>query len=283
MRLIIISGSSGSGKSTALNILEDIGYTCIDNLPASLIPSLVERIKLFDDKNYAVSIDARNTETELELVPYLIQAPDFAALEHQLVFLDAEDDTLLQRFSETRRRHPLSDKQTNLSSAIVKEKQLLSSIIDLATITIDTTEMGFHDLRDFIKRNLSTLETPNASLLFQSFGFKYGLPRNTDFIFDVRCLPNPHWEKALKPLTGNDQPVKDFLAQHSEVNEMYNDIRDYLNKWLPRFEANNRSYLTVAIGCTGGQHRSVYLCNLLTEYFSAKLSDVQSQHRELRV
>lgn len=282
MRLIIISGRSGSGKSTALHVLEDIGFTCIDNLPAPLLPALVERFKSLDDKQYAISIDARNSAADLEHLPELLQSPAIAQLDHQIIFLDAEDDILLKRFSETRRRHPLSDPQTDLHSAILKEKALLSPIMDAANITIDSSDMGFHDLRDLIKRHVINLDIPGASILFQSFGFKYGLPRDTDLLFDIRCLPNPHWKAELRPLTGKDQAVIDFLAQQQQVNDMYHDIKVFLERWLPCYEANNRSYLTVSIGCTGGQHRSVYLSQRLSDHFSQSLGNVQLRHRELR-
>ncbi len=283
MRLIIISGRSGSGKSTALHVLEDVGFTCIDNLPATLLPTLVERITPYDEKHYAVSIDARNSEADIELLPNLMQTPAIAALDHRVIFLDADDDILLQRFSETRRRHPLSDKETDLQSAIAKEKELLKPIIDVADITIDTSDMGFHDLRDLVKHHMLAIDSPGASILFQSFGFKYGVPRDADLVFDVRCLPNPHWKTKLRSLTGNDKPVIKFLEKEEQVLDMYNDISGFLERWLPCYEANNRSYMTIAIGCTGGQHRSVYLCNKLAEHFSQTLTDVQCRHRELRL
>lgn len=282
MRLIIISGRSGSGKSTALHVLEDIGFTCIDNLPATLLPNLAERIATNHDKQYAISIDARNSVEDIEQLPELLSSSAIASIEHRIIFLDADDDILLQRFSETRRRHPLSNGEIDLREALQKEKQLLQPIIDAAYITIDTSDMGFHDLRDLVKNQISGLENPGSSLLFQSFGFKYGLPRDADMVFDVRCLPNPHWQQELRDLTGNDQGIIDFLDKEREVADMYNDIRDYLERWLPCFEANNRSYITIAIGCTGGRHRSVYLCNKLTQHFSQTLTEVQSRHRELK-
>lgn len=283
MRLIIISGRSGSGKSTALHVLEDIGFTCIDNLPTSLLPALVEKISKENDKSYAVSIDARNSTEDIEFLPKLVEeSPAIDALDYQLIFLDADDNILLKRFSETRRRHPLSDKETDLRSAIAKEKERLKPIINVATIIIDTSDMGFHDLRDLVKRHMSALDKASTSLLFQSFGFKHGVPRDADLVFDVRCLPNPHWEPALRPMTGNDNAVITFLEKEPEVNEMYNDIHHFLERWLPRFEASNRSYMTVAIGCTGGQHRSVFLCNKLAKEFSQHFADVQCRHRDIR-
>ncbi|MGH1440999.1 MAG: RNase adapter RapZ [Cellvibrionaceae bacterium] len=282
MRLIIISGRSGSGKSTALHVLEDSGFTCIDNLPTSLLPSLLEKISKEGDKEYAVSIDARNSEQDIESLPELVESPAIEALDYQIIFLDAEDDILLKRFSETRRRHPLSDKETDLRSAIIKEKERLKPIINVATIIIDTSDMGFHDLRDLVKRHMSALESASISLVFQSFGFKHGIPRDADLVFDVRCLPNPHWEPNLRAMTGNDNGVIQFLEKETEVDEMYQDIYQFLEKWLPRFEASNRSYITIAIGCTGGQHRSVFLANKLAKNFNPTFSDVQCRHRDIR-
>lgn len=281
MRLIIISGRSGSGKSTALHVLEDIGFTCIDNLPASLLPVLVERLSPLENRNYAISIDARNTAADIERLPALMESPAIKQLDSTIIFLDADDDILLQRFSETRRRHPLSDPDTDLREAISRERLLLNPIIDAAHITIDTTDMGFHDLRDLVKRNIMALENPGITLLFQSFGYKYGLPRDADLVFDVRCLPNPHWRHELRPMTGLDQPVINFLSEQDSVEQMYTSIRNFLNHWLPCFESNNRSYMTVAIGCTGGQHRSVYLSHRLETHFSKLMNHVQCRHREL--
>lgn len=283
MRLIIISGSSGSGKSTALHVLEDMGFICIDNLPASLLPNLVKRINQDDEKQYAVSIDARNSEEDIASLPLLIKNADVAALNYRVMFLDAEDNVLLRRFSETRRRHPLSNQDTNLQAAITREKKLLKPIIDIADISIDTSDMGFHDLRDLVKRNIFAFNKSGTSILFQSFGFKYGLPRDADLVFDVRCLPNPHWDISLRALTGNDEGVVKFLEKEPDVMDMYDDIRKYLERWLPAYDANNRSYMTICIGCTGGQHRSVYLCNILTKHFQKTLDDVQFQHRELNL
>ncbi|MFT4609375.1 MAG: UPF0042 nucleotide-binding protein [Cellvibrionaceae bacterium] len=283
MRLIIVSGSSGSGKSTALHVLEDMGFICIDNLPASLLPNLVKRINQNDEKQYAVSIDARNSAEDIASLPLLIKSVDLAALKYRVMFLDAEDNVLLRRFSETRRRHPLSNQDTNLQAAITSEKKLLKPIIDIADINIDTSDMGFHDLRDLVKRNIFAFNKSSTSILFQSFGFKYGLPRDADLVFDVRCLPNPHWDISLRVLTGNDEGVIKFLEKEPEVIDMYDDIRIYLERWLPAYEANNRSYMTICIGCTGGQHRSVYLCNILTKHFQKTLDDVQLRHRELNL
>ena len=281
MRLLIISGRSGSGKSTALHVLEDIGFTCIDNLPASLLPELCERNASFNDRNYAISIDARNTASDLELLPNLMQQPAIKRVDCKVIYLDADDDVLIKRYSETRRKHPLTDEQTGLRDAISKEREILKPIIDVASLTIDTSDLGFHDLRDLIKNHLGDSQNKGLALLFLSFGFKYGIPKDADMVFDVRCLPNPHWEPSLRALTGNDEGIIDFLGQKPVVQEMYEDISQYLNKWLPCFEADNRSYVTIAVGCTGGRHRSVYFCNKLTQDMAHRLSNVQCRHREL--
>jgi UPF0042 nucleotide-binding protein len=281
MQLVIISGRSGSGKSTALHVLEDIGFTCIDNLPASLLPALAENSEQLDGIRYAVSIDARNHHKDLQQLTEIVLNSPIAQLKHQILFLDASNDALLQRFSETRRKHPLSNKTTDLYEAICQESELLQPILELADIAIDTSDMKYHDLRDFIKRRFLAMDDDNASILFQSFGFKYGVPKDADLVFDVRCLPNPHWNAELRPLTGKDSGVKEFLNAQSEVEAMYQDIKQFLKRWLPRYQENNRSYITIAIGCTGGQHRSVYLCERLNEYFTKVFSNTQLRHREI--
>ena len=280
-QLVIISGRSGSGKSTALHVLEDIGFTCIDNLPASLLPSLAENSTQLSDIRYAVSIDARNHSCDLKQLPDIILRSPIQNLQHKILYLDANDDALLRRFSETRRKHPLSNKSTDLHQAIQQESQLLKPIFELANISVDTSEMSYHDLRDFIKQRFLSTNEDNAAVLFQSFGFKYGIPKDADVVFDVRCLPNPHWKSELRSLTGQDKAVKDYLSQQSQVNEMFQDILQFLERWLPRYKENNRSYITIAIGCTGGQHRSVYLCERLNEYFAKASSNIQLRHREL--
>lgn len=284
MKLIILSGRSGSGKSTALNVLEDIGFICIDNLPASLLPELAATIERNRSKPYAVSIDARNSVSDLKMLPTLIEVPAVSALDAKICFLDADDDCLIQRFSETRRRHPLSDTQTDLRSAIVKEREILDPIVSVANMTIDTTDMGFHEFRDLMKRQIvPEANRQQMSLFFLSFGYKYGVPRNADFVFDARCLPNPHWKQELRALTGKDAAVAEFLSSQDSVNGMFDSIRGFLEAWFPSFEASNRSYLTIAIGCTGGQHRSVYLTQQLSHFFKQHYQDVQSKHRELGI
>ncbi len=283
MKLTIISGRSGSGKSTVLHVLEDCGYYCIDNLPASLLPSLANRISSDASgiPNVAVSIDARNISSDLQQVPKFIDELNKRDLATEIVFLDANSQILLQRFSESRRKHPLTTEAIGLREAIDKESELLESISVMATISIDTSNMSLHQLRDVIKNRLIDGNETSLALLFQSFGYKNGVPVDADIVYDVRCLPNPYWDTALRSLTGLDKEVSDFLDSQDEVQEMYGDIRDYLQKWLPRFESNNRSYITVGLGCTGGQHRSVYLSERLGKYFASKIKNVQVRHRDL--
>ena len=283
IKLTIISGRSGSGKSTVLHILEDRGYYCIDNLPASLLPSLADRLSsgATGIPNIAVSIDARNISADLEKVPSIINDLEERDLLTEIIFLDANSQTLLKRFSESRRKHPLSTESVSLKEAIDKESELLEPIALMASLSIDTSSMSLHQLRDTVKNRLVESSETGLALAFQSFGYKNGVPVDADIVYDVRCLPNPYWDTALRSLTGLDKPVIDFLDEQPEVLDMYGDIKDYLQKWLPMFEQNNQSYITVALGCTGGQHRSVYLCEKLSEDFSATISNVQARHREL--
>ncbi|HAU23605.1 MAG TPA: RNase adapter RapZ [Gammaproteobacteria bacterium] len=285
MKLTIISGRSGSGKSTVLHVLEDKGYYCIDNLPASLLPALAKRISTdaSDLTQVAVSVDARNVSTDLEQVPQIVAELKEKTIPTEILFLDANSQTLLKRFSESRRKHPLSSESVGLREAIDKESELLEPISVLANLTIDTSNMSLQALRQTVKERMLDDQTNAMALLFQSFGFKNGVPVDADIVYDVRCLPNPFWDNSLRALTGLDDAVKKFLGDESEVSEMLEDISNYLEKWLPKFEANNRSYITVAVGCTGGQHRSVYLCERLAESFVGKISNVQVRHRELGV
>jgi UPF0042 nucleotide-binding protein len=282
MKLVIISGRSGSGKSSALNLLEDEGYYCIDNLPVGLIPALVNQLNNAinnDIDKVALCIDARNISTDLQdFVKLLDQKPPDMQVE--IIFLDTDTSKLIKRFSETRRRHPLSNKDLALAEAIEKEKQLLEPVADAATLTIDTTDLSLHELRSTIKSRLVERQGPGISILFQSFGFKHGIPHDADFVYDIRVLPNPHWDLKLRSLTGRDQGVIDFLDNQPEVEEMFVDIQQYLQKWLPHFEQNNRSYITIAIGCTGGQHRSVYMAERLAKAFHEHYLNVQVRHRE---
>ncbi|MEC7549514.1 MAG: RNase adapter RapZ [Pseudomonadota bacterium] len=283
MKLTIISGRSGSGKSTVLHVLEDLGYYCIDNLPASLLPALANRIS--EDGNdlplVAVSIDARNVSEDLEKVPEILTELKNTQISTQILFLDANSKTLLRRFNESRRKHPLSTETIGLREAINFESDLLEHISLLASLTIDTSSMSLQTLRQTVKEQFLGNQSSATALLFQSFGFKHGVPVDADIVYDVRCLPNPYWDASLRSLTGLDKPVADFLGADAEVTEMLADISHFLVKWLPNFEANNRSYITIAVGCTGGQHRSVYLCERLSQAFAEKLANVQVRHREL--
>ena len=283
MKLTIISGRSGSGKSTVLHILEDRGYYCIDNLPASLLPALADRISNGDThlSDIAVSIDARNISADLQQAPEIISELQARELSTEIIFLDANSQTLLKRFSESRRKHPLSNESTDLREAIDIESALLESISMMANLVIDTSNMSLHQLRDLMKNRLLESSETNMALLFESFGFKNGVPVDADLVYDVRCLPNPYWDTALRSLTGLDADVAKFLDSQDEVQEMVDDIRAYLEKWLPRYESNNRSYITVAVGCTGGQHRSVYMGEKLRRFFSSKIKNVQIRHRDL--
>ncbi|MEM9622769.1 MAG: RNase adapter RapZ [Pseudomonadota bacterium] len=282
MKLIIISGRSGSGKSTALNALEDAGYDCIDNFPVILLQSLVHntlRDTSRKDSRMAVCIDARSRD--LERFAEILLSIDRMDVDCQVIYLDARSPTLVKRFSETRRRHPLTNASTDLRQAIDAEAEVLESIADLADLTIDSTQLSSQELRDGISARIAQKSAPGISLLFRSFGFKYGVPVDADMVFDVRCLPNPHWVDNLRSLTGREQPVIDYLQDEPLVTEMFNDIATYLTDWIPRFEANARVYMTVAVGCTGGQHRSVYLTERLARHFSADFENVLVRHREL--
>jgi len=279
--LIIISGRSGSGKSTALHVLEDIGYYCIDNLPVSLLQPLIERLAQDQTtKQVAVSIDARNIPVDLQNFPDIISSIDKSLVNHRIIFLDSGNATLVRRFSETRRKHPLSNQARGLKEALELETSLLDPISSTADLTIDTTRLTIHELRDLVRSRI-TDDSHEFALLFQSFAYKNGVPLDADLVFDVRCLPNPHWKPGLRSLTGLDLPVIEFLGSEDEVNKMYNDISAFLESWLPSFEANNRSYMTVAIGCTGGQHRSVYISQKLHQAFFPRWKNVQIRHREL--
>lgn len=283
MQLVIVSGLSGSGKTTALHVLEDVGYNCIDNLPVSLLPALVAQIHIHkDDKlKFAIGIDVRNAWQDLTMFPQMINTLKEAHLAFHTIFLDSTSSVLIQRFSETRRKHPLSDSNTSLAESIAAEQKLLEPIRDTADQIIDSSHLTLHELRDLVKARVVGRQESTMAILFESFGFKHGLPVNADLVFDARCLPNPHWKADLRSLTGQDQPVIDFLKSEKAVGEMQRDIQDYLARWLPRYQANNRSYITIAIGCTGGQHRSVYLSEALQKYFAKEYSDVQVRHRDI--
>lgn len=284
MRLVIVSGRSGSGKTTALHLLEDNGFYCIDNLPASLFTTAIEQALLQTEiiqPKIAVSIDARSLPRQIENFPSIFERLSAKYIKCDLVYLDAKDEILISRFSETRRRHPLTTATRSLAEAIDDESKLLAPIINLATLHVDTSQLNVYQLKDFLKLHL--LEEPElgTAFLIESFGFKRGIPMDADWVFDLRSLPNPYWVAELRNLKGTDQPVIDYLVEQPEVLEMQNDILLFLEKWLPRFAATNRSYITVAVGCTGGQHRSVYMAEQIGKILKATLKNVQVRHRDL--
>lgn len=283
LSFLIISGTSGSGKTIALQVLEDQGYYSIDNLPASLLPELAQQAQANpqSSQRYAISIDSRNQDILADANSIFTQL-DQLGTQHRIIFLDADEATLLRRYSETRRKHPLSDEQTSLAEAMVKERQLLEDISDNADYRLNTSRTTPHELRAAIRNYAAANEHKRMTVLFQSFGFKYGNPRDADFVFDVRCLPNPHWQTDLKPLTGLDEPVQEFLLASDATERMYLHLRDFLTHWLPAYINENRNYMTVAIGCTGGQHRSVYISERLCNHFKNDPTIVtQVRHREL--
>lgn len=284
MQLIILSGRSGSGKSTALHQLEDEGFYAIDNLPVAMLPQLVQELlqsPLKLHKKVAVCIDARNSPDELSRFQALCeQVREHASL--RIIFLDANNDKLIKRFSETRRRHPLSNDSLPLSDAIRLERLLLEPILLEASLTIDSSDMTVHDLRACIRDRVLGVDASRLAVQLKSFGFKRGLPIDADTVFDLRMLPNPHWQQDLRSLTGRDEAVREFLDQQPPAQKMYRDILGYLRHWIPEIEASNRSYFTVAIGCTGGQHRSVYMVEKLGEALLDICPSLQVRHRELQ-
>lgn len=283
-RLVVVSGRSGSGKTSALNILEDVGFDCIDNLPPSLLPDLIKQLnseRINDDLRLAVGIDARNLVGDLNKLPDILAGLEASGIEVSVIFLQARRSDLIRRYSETRRKHPLSNETVSLPEAIDLEAKILSPILNISDRNIDTSGLSLHQLRDLVKNTIVPNSPEHMAILFESFGFKKGLPDASDFIFDVRCLPNPYWKQELRSLTGYDEDVIEFLESQVDVAAMLSDIIGFLTRWIPKFQANNRSYLTISIGCTGGQHRSVYIANRLQEYFSKEHSLVQVVHKEL--
>jgi UPF0042 nucleotide-binding protein len=284
MKLIIVTGLSGSGKSVALHTLEDLGYYCIDNLPMYLLRPLATELTSHRKgitRQTAVGIDARNQSDDLRQLPELVKQMQQSGIHCEIIFLEAQDDTLIRRYSETRRKHPLSDEERPLAEAILLERTLMEPFLRDADLRIDTTHTNPHQLRETIRSRLGEKREQEISLLFESFGYKHGVPRDVDFVFDVRCLPNPHWDPKLRPYTGLDAEVRQFLEQDPRVNELKKDLVTFLERWVPWFEKDGRNYLTVAIGCTGGQHRSVYLVERLADHLRKSGRQVLTRHREL--
>ena len=284
MQLILISGLSGSGKSVALNMLEDLGWYCIDNIPAGLVQSLISHSVRTEEPIYrrlAVGLDARNRPADLDSIPALVTDLTSAGLRCDVVYLHAEDDVLLRRYADTRRRHPLAAAGLSLADAIAEERRLLHPLIDSADLVIDTSRMSVHELRDLIGQRVEPQAPGRLSILFESFGFKHGTPGDADFVFDARTLPNPYWEPALQALTGLDRRVIEFLEASPRVARMTEDLIHFLENRLPEYEAVNRGYLTIAIGCTGGQHRSVYLVERLAAHFRDRYPQLLVRHNAL--
>lgn len=278
MQLIIVSGRSGSGKTIALRVLEDLGFYCVDNLPITLLPTLVHAIEQ-QYENVAVSIDVRNLpKSQDELNDAIDFLPD--AITPEILYLDSNDQILLRRFGETRRLHPLSRHEMPLSEALQMESRLLEPLAERATWRIESSELSVHQLSEQVSERVLGRATSRLIVVFQSFGFKYGLPPDLDYAFDARILPNPHWEPELKPLTGSDPAVQHFFAQQPLVTKFVYQVENFLATWLPHFQRSNRSYLTIGIGCTGGQHRSVYIAEQLAERFKDHEFKVQVRHRE---
>jgi UPF0042 nucleotide-binding protein len=284
MRLIIVSGLSGSGKTVALHVLEDLGFYCIDNMPAALLDTLISRVVETGDDIYdrlAIGVDARNPESDVAELPQLVRNLRKNGAQCEVLFLQADDEILLKRYSETRRKHPLGDKDLSLQEAIEREREVLGPIIDAADIIIDTTRTNVYELRDTVRERVGDRRTPTLSILIQSFGFKHGVPSDVDFVFDLRCLPNPYWEPHLRQQTGKDEDVIAFLDEKEDVQAMYTDILEFLKTWIPQYVDFNRSYLTIALGCTGGQHRSVYVAEKLAAELGNKFPNVLTRHSEL--
>ena len=277
MQIVLVSGLSGSGKSIAIAVLEDVGYYCVDNLPLAMLQPLVDYLQREGHERIAIAIDARSSASFTQL-PQIAEALRNQGADLRVIFLEAKTLTLVQRFSETRRRHPLSSDTVSLQEAIQLEREMLADIAPLAH-RIDTSDLSAAALRLWIK-DLIGQDRSRITLLFESFGFKHGIPLDADLVFDVRCLPNPHYVAELRPLTGRDQPVKDFLEDSPNAMALLADIRGFVENWLPCFIRDHRAYLTVAIGCTGGQHRSVYFAETLAAAFRER-EQVLVRHREL--
>lgn len=285
MRTIIVSGLSGSGKSVALHTLEDEGFYCVDNLPGMMLPDLIDMISQQADRqidNMAVGIDARSLLTSMDaFLEIVLSLRSVSPRTVEILFLETSRNVLIQRFSETRRKHPLSFNNVPLVSAIEQESLLMQEIQSNADWVIETSALNLHQLRQTIHNQLLDTDFNGPALLFQSFGFKHGIPASTDFVFDVRCLPNPYWDSSLRSQSGLDEPVSRFLEQHRAVGQTLTDIGDYVERWLPSFREGNRAYLTISIGCTGGRHRSVYIAQKLRERFAGSEPSVGVRHRDI--
>jgi len=279
-RLVVVSGLSGSGKTVAMRTLEDLDYYCVDNLPTGLMPQLVEAVADGHHPRLAVGVDVRNQPDDLKRLPEMLSRLAARGIAYRLVFLDTRDEVLIKRYADTRRRHPLGMDGISLADAIALERRLLRPLVAIADQVIDTSELNVHQLRRAIATEFGA-SAADLSLLFESFAYRRGVPADADFVFDARCLPNPHWDLKLRPLSGRDAPIREYFGQHEEVDRYLAEVRDFLVRWIPRFEADQRNYVTIAIGCTGGRHRSVFLVERLAEHFRTLRGGVISFHREL--
>lgn len=284
MRLVIVSGLSGSGKSVALNMLEDLGWYCIDNLPAGLLNAFVSHALRGPQPVYArtaVGLDARNEPDEIAGIPQMVRELRRSGISCEIIYLHADEASLLRRYGETRRRHPLVREGIDLREAIAGESKLLEPISYSADLVIDTSRTSVHELRELIRARVEQRRSARLSIMFESFGFKQGIPSGADFVFDARTLPNPYWVPELKPLTGRDAPVVAFLEAEPAVQALLDDIIAFVERRIPLYVENNRGYLTVAVGCTGGQHRSVYLVERLAAHFAVRYPGVVARHAAL--
>ncbi len=281
MRLIVVSGLSGSGKSVALRMLEDLDFYCVDNLPAGLLPDFISHSVRSDESQYrltAIGIDARNRPEDIQIVPGQVAELKRSGVGCEIIYLRAEPEVLLKRYSETRRRHPLSRSGLGLAEAIAEEQRLLEPMAGAADLVIDTSRLSVHDLRELVRQRVGERTDGHMSILFESFAFKHGLPGDADFVFDARSLPNPFWEPGLAEYTGLDKPVIEYLQKHVAVQRWLDDLTKFLDNWIPDLTRTNRSYLTIAIGCTGGQHRSVFLVERLAAHFRKHYQRVMVLH-----
>ena len=284
LRLIIVSGLSGSGKSVALHVLEDLGYYCIDNLPAGLLVAAVDEFRRDDSgssNRLAVGVDARNHPDNLDVLPDLLHDLRSQSVTTDVIFLQANDEILLKRYGESRRRHPLAGVGTELRAAIETERNILAEIELSADLVIDTSTTSIYQLADIVRSRVDRRQTDSLSVLVESFGFKFGIPADADFVFDLRSLPNPYWTLKLRGLTGLDEEVQEFLEEQEKYAAMYHDIGAFLERWVPHYRDANRGYMTVAIGCTGGQHRSVYMAEKIAARLRQLHDDVLTRHNAL--
>jgi len=284
VRIIILSGLSGSGKSVALHMLEDLGFYCIDNIPAALLKPFISYTVRSPEPTYertAIGLDARNTAAEIATVPQLIDELRRGGIQCEVIFLLASEEELLRRFAETRRKHPMSRDNVDLREAMAMERQLLEPIVYAADLVVDTSKLGVHTLRDLVHQRVERRTVGRLSIMFESFGFKHGIPGDADFVFDARSLPNPYWEPSLRKLTGRDPEAIRFLEGHTNVATLIADIARFIRARVPEYQASNRGYLTVAVGCTGGQHRSVYIVERLAQEFAGEFPNVTARHSGL--